>query len=108
MQIAADLVDPQTLPPARIGGLDDVLQQLHDTVLLPLKYSHRLSQLTSAGSNHLNALAEPPRGVLLYGPPGCGKSLIVRAIAKQSGARLINLQGATLFDKWYISYMVHI
>uniref|UniRef100_A0A3Q2XGY2 Outer mitochondrial transmembrane helix translocase n=1 Tax=Hippocampus comes TaxID=109280 RepID=A0A3Q2XGY2_HIPCM len=40
-------------------------------------------------------------GVLLYGPPGCGKTLIAKATAKQAGFRFINLQPSTLTDKWY-------
>lgn len=40
-------------------------------------------------------------GVLLYGPPGCGKTLIAKATAKASGCRFVNLQASTLTDKWY-------
>lgn len=40
-------------------------------------------------------------GVLLYGPPGCGKTLIAKATAKASGCQFINLQASTLTDKWY-------
>lgn len=40
-------------------------------------------------------------GVLLYGPPGCGKTLIAKATAKEAGFRFINLQPSTLTDKWY-------
>lgn len=43
----------------------------------------------------------PFTGVLLYGPPGCGKTLIAKATAKASGCRFINLQASTLTDKWY-------
>lgn len=39
--------------------------------------------------------------MLLYGPPGCGKTLIAKATAKQAGFRFINLQPSTLTDKWY-------
>lgn len=40
-------------------------------------------------------------GVLLYGPPGCGKTLIAKAAAKASGCQFLNLQASTLTDKWY-------
>ena len=39
--------------------------------------------------------------MLLYGPPGCGKTLIAKVTAKEAGCRFINLQPSTLTDKWY-------
>lgn len=46
---------------------------------------------------HLVVLA----GVLLFGPPGCGKTMIAKATAKASGCKFINLQASTLTDMWY-------
>uniref|UniRef100_A0A8D3CN46 Outer mitochondrial transmembrane helix translocase n=1 Tax=Scophthalmus maximus TaxID=52904 RepID=A0A8D3CN46_SCOMX len=46
-------------------------------------------------------LDEPPKGVLLFGPPGCGKTMIAKATAKASGCKFINLQASTLTDMWY-------
>ena len=40
-------------------------------------------------------------GVLLHGPPGCGKTMIAKAIAKDAGCTFINLQASILTDKWY-------
>jgi len=48
-----------------------------------------------------NVSTMPFSGVLLYGPPGCGKTLIAKATAKEAGCRFINLQPSTLTDKWY-------
>lgn len=48
-----------------------------------------------------NQMVFPLEGVLLYGPPGCGKTLIAKATAKEAGFRFINLQPSTLTDKWY-------
>lgn len=40
-------------------------------------------------------------GVLLYGPPGCGKTMIAKSTAKEAGCRFINLEVSSLTDKWY-------
>uniref|UniRef100_A0A2K6A8K3 Outer mitochondrial transmembrane helix translocase n=1 Tax=Mandrillus leucophaeus TaxID=9568 RepID=A0A2K6A8K3_MANLE len=75
-----------------IAGLDDVITDLKDTVILPIKKKHLLENFR---------LLQPPKGVLLYGPPGCGKTLIAKATAKEAGCQFINLQPSTLTDKWY-------
>ncbi|XP_026869260.1 ATPase family AAA domain-containing protein 1-B [Electrophorus electricus] len=94
MSIAAHLVDPLTMQIkwGDIAGLDDVITELKDTVILPVKKRHLFE-----GSR----LLQPPKGVLLYGPPGCGKTLIAKATAREAGFRFINLQPSTLTDKWY-------
>ncbi|CAL8249378.1 unnamed protein product [Merluccius merluccius] len=94
MNIASLLVDPRTIKVTwrDIAGLDEVIYELQDTVILPFQKRHLL-----AGSK----LFQPPKGVLLFGPPGCGKTLIAKATAKASGCQFINLQPSTLTDKWY-------
>uniref|UniRef100_A0AAY5K3H2 Outer mitochondrial transmembrane helix translocase n=2 Tax=Esox lucius TaxID=8010 RepID=A0AAY5K3H2_ESOLU len=94
MSIAAHLVDPLTMQItwSDIAGLDEVITELKDTVILPIQKRHLFE-----GSR----LLQPPKGVLLYGPPGCGKTLIAKATAKEAGFRFINLQPSTLTDKWY-------
>ncbi|TRY53883.1 hypothetical protein DNTS_035630 [Danionella cerebrum] len=94
MSIAAHLVDPLTMQITwhDIAGLDEVITELKDTVILPIQKRHLFE-----GSR----LLQPPKGVLLYGPPGCGKTLIAKATAKEAGFRFINLQPSTLTDKWY-------
>ncbi|XP_064418182.1 outer mitochondrial transmembrane helix translocase [Latimeria chalumnae] len=94
MSIAAHLVDPLSMQVTwkDVAGLDEVITELKDTVILPIQKKHLFF-----GSR----LLQPPRGVLLYGPPGCGKTLIAKATAKEACCRFINLQPSTLTDKWY-------
>ncbi|KAI5088074.1 ATPase family AAA domain-containing protein 1-A, partial [Silurus meridionalis] len=94
MNIAAHLVHPHSMKVTwrDVAGLDDIITELQDTVILPFQKRHLFR-----GSK----LFQPPRGVLLYGPPGCGKTLIAKAAARASGCRFINLQASTLTDKWY-------
>jgi len=83
MSIAAHLVDPLNMHVtwSDIAGLDDVITDLKDTVILPIKKKHLFEN---------SRLLQPPKGVLLYGPPGCGKTLIAKATAKEAGCRFIN------------------
>ncbi|XP_060107030.1 outer mitochondrial transmembrane helix translocase-like [Heteronotia binoei] len=94
MNIAAHLVDPKDIKVSweDIAGLDEVVSELQDTVILPFQQRHLFLH---------SRLCQPPRGVLLYGPPGCGKTLLAKATAQASGCRFINLQASTLTDKWY-------
>ncbi|XP_056275612.1 outer mitochondrial transmembrane helix translocase [Pseudoliparis swirei] len=94
MNIASQLVDPQSMKVTwrDIAGLDEVVNELQDTVILPFQKRHLLT-----GSK----LFQPPKGVLLFGPPGCGKTMIAKATAKASGCKFINLQPSTLTDMWY-------
>nr|XP_033798221.1 ATPase family AAA domain-containing protein 1 isoform X2 [Geotrypetes seraphini]XP_033798222.1 ATPase family AAA domain-containing protein 1 isoform X2 [Geotrypetes seraphini]XP_033798223.1 ATPase family AAA domain-containing protein 1 isoform X2 [Geotrypetes seraphini] len=94
MSIAAHLVDPLSMQVtwSDIAGLDDIINDLKDTVILPIRKKRLFEN---------SRLLQPPKGVLLYGPPGCGKTLIAKATAKEAGCRFINLQPSTLTDKWY-------
>ncbi|CCX14772.1 P-loop containing nucleoside triphosphate hydrolase protein [Pyronema domesticum] len=76
-----------------IGGLDPIIEELRESVIYPLT----LPGLFSSSSSLLSA----PKGVLLYGPPGCGKTMLARALARESGACFINLHISTLTEKWY-------
>ncbi|MFH4977977.1 hypothetical protein AB6A40_004686, partial [Gnathostoma spinigerum] len=81
---------------SELGGCDDLIKELNDRIILPLQI--RSNQCLAALSS---PLLSPPKGALLYGPPGCGKTLLARAIAKAANARFINLQVSILTDKWY-------
>ncbi len=73
-----------------IGGLDDVKQHLKEAVEWPMKNPEIFSRLG----------IKPPKGILLYGPPGCGKTLLARAVATESEANFISIKGPEVFSKW--------
>ncbi|MGW1677594.1 AAA family ATPase [Saccharopolyspora sp. NPDC002376] len=73
-----------------VGDMTEVKQSLTETVLWPLQYPDSFTRLG----------VEPPRGVLLYGPPGCGKTFLVRALAGSGRLNVLAVKGAELMDKW--------
>ncbi|KAF3480808.1 ATPase family AAA domain-containing protein 1-B [Arthroderma uncinatum] len=93
--IAMDVVAPEDIPVSfnDIGGLEDIIEELKESVIYPLT----MPQLYRTSSSLLSA----PSGVLLYGPPGCGKTMLAKALAHESGACFINLHISTLTEKWY-------
>ncbi|THH09838.1 hypothetical protein EW145_g1742 [Phellinidium pouzarii] len=90
--IAAEVIHPDDIT-LDIGGLDSIVSSLRESVIYPLVYP----SLFSSSSSLLSA----PKGVLLYGPPGCGKTMLARALAKESGATFINIAVSALANKWY-------
>ena len=75
---------------ADVGGLTDVKQELQEAVEWPLK---KPEAFTRVG-------IRPPKGILLFGPPGCGKTMLARAVATESEANFISIKGPELFSKW--------
>lgn len=94
-QIALEVVAPEDIPVGfeDIGGLEDIIEELRESVIYPLTMPHLYS--------HASPLLAAPSGVLLYGPPGCGKTMMAKALAHESGACFINLHISTLTEKWY-------
>jgi transitional endoplasmic reticulum ATPase len=73
-----------------VGDMADVKEVLTESVLWPLSYPDTFARLG----------VQPPRGVLLYGPPGCGKTFLVKAIAGTGKANVLSVKGAELLSKW--------
>ncbi len=74
-----------------IGGLKHVIQRIRELVELPLKYPEIFKRLG----------IEPPKGVLLYGPPGTGKTLLAKAVANETQAYFISINGPEIMSKFY-------
>jgi transitional endoplasmic reticulum ATPase len=73
-----------------VGDMAQTKQALTEAVLWPLRYPDSFARLG----------VDPPRGVLLYGPPGCGKTFLVRALAGTGALNVFSVKGAELLDKW--------
>ena len=84
------LVEIPSIKWADIGGLEQVKQELREAVEWPLKFPDAF----------MNLGVKPPKGILMYGPPGAGKTLLAKAVANESEANFILVKGPELLSKW--------
>lgn len=74
-----------------IGGLEDVKRELRETVQYPVEHPEKYAKYGMS----------PSKGVLFYGPPGCGKTLLAKAIANECQANFISIKGPELLTMWF-------
>lgn len=74
-----------------IGGIDDIITQVREVVELPLKKPELFEHMG----------IKPHKGVMLYGPPGCGKTMIAKAVANEINAHFISVKGPELINKYH-------
>jgi transitional endoplasmic reticulum ATPase len=75
---------------ADVGGLEDIKQELQESVEWPIKHPGAFTKMG----------IKPPRGVLIFGPTGCGKTLLGKAVAHESEANFISVKGPEILSKW--------
>lgn len=73
-----------------VGGLYDAKRTLYDNLITAIKEPDRFAKMG----------IKPPRGALLFGPPGCGKTLIAKSLATESSANIIVVRGPEILSKW--------
>ncbi|MFH1328573.1 MAG: AAA family ATPase, partial [Candidatus Bathyarchaeota archaeon] len=83
-------IEVPNVPWTDVGGLDTAKKELIEAVEWPLQYHKSFKKIG----------IKPPKGILLYGPPGCGKTLLARAVATESESNFISIKGPELFSKW--------
>ncbi len=71
--------------------MEDVKRELHETVQYPVEHADK----------YIKFGMHPSKGVLFYGPPGCGKTLLAKAIANECGANFISIKGPELLTQWF-------
>jgi len=74
-----------------IGGLEDVKRNLQEMILFPIEHPEKFQKFGMS----------PSKGVLFYGPPGCGKTLLAKAVANECSANFISIKGPELLTMWF-------
>jgi len=94
----SDATSVQRIAYEDIGGLKRELGSIREMIELPLRYPELFEQLG----------IDAPKGVLMFGPPGCGKTLIARAVANETDAKFFSLSGPEIMHKYYGESEAHL
>jgi transitional endoplasmic reticulum ATPase len=95
---AGEAQGPRKVTYKDIGGMTAELQQVREVVELPLKYPQLFDRLG----------IDAPKGVLLFGPPGCGKTMTARAVASETSAHFIHISGPEVVHRYYGDSEAHL
>merc|ERR1712185_613121 len=74
-----------------IGGLEQTKRELQEMILYPIEHPEKFEKFGM----------QPSRGVLFYGPPGCGKTLLAKAVASETSANFVSIKGPELLTMWF-------
>ncbi len=74
-----------------VGGLDDVKEDLKESIMVPLLMSEVAQKYG----------IDPPKGILLFGPPGCGKTMLMKALANELNVEMVTVKCSDIMSKWY-------
>jgi AAA family ATPase len=75
---------------SEIAGYEEIKSQLKESIEMPLRFPEKFISLGLS----------PPKGILLFGPPGCSKTMLAKAISAQSSLNFISVKGPEIFSKW--------